>query len=73
MKKGQRVCVTWHDITASLHSEDAIEPAKAEVCGWIESNTKKYLRIVTCRYFDDKKLADRIVIPKGCIEKVDEI
>lgn len=73
MKKGTRVCVTWEDITASLHSEDQIVPAKAEVCGWVESNTAKYLRVITCRYMDGSKLADRIVIPKGCVTKVEEI
>ena len=65
--------VTWEDITASLHSEDQIMPAKAEVCGWVESSTSKYMRVITCRYMDGSKLADRIVIPKGCIVKVEEI
>jgi hypothetical protein len=73
MKKGTRVYVLWEDIQASLHSEDEIEPVEAEVCGWVESDTKKYLRIVTCRYLDGGLLADRIVIPKGCVTNVVKI
>ena len=34
---------------------------------------KKYVRIITSRYKDDRKLADRIVIPRGCIVKIEEV
>lgn len=69
MKKGTLVLVTWEDITASLHSEEDLLPAPAEAVGWVESDTKKYLRLITCRYLDDRKLADRICIPTGCVVK----
>ena len=72
-KKGDRVCVYWRDIMADLHSETEIEPAPAEVCGWIETIGPKYIRIVTCRYMDDDKTADRIVIPRGCVDKIEVI
>lgn len=72
-KKGDRVFVEWEDIQASLHDEDLIEPAKAEVCGWIEIIGPKYLRIVTCRYIDDRRLADRIVLPRGCVTSIEVI
>ena len=73
MKKGSRVLVSWLDICADLHSEELIEPAEAETVGWVESFTKKYVRIITSRYKDDRKLADRIVIPRGCIVKIEEV
>lgn len=73
MKKGSRVYVVWEDIQASLHSEERIEPVRAEVCGWVESDTSKYLRLATCRYMDGSELKDRIVLPKGCVVSMEEI
>jgi len=74
MKKGTRVLVEWLDIQAALHTEDKIEPVRAESLGWIESDTKKYLRLCTCRYLDGFcDLSDKIVIPKGCIENISEV
>ena len=35
--KGTRVCVKWLDIKKfALHTDEAIEPAHAETCGWVE-------------------------------------
>jgi|TARA_R100000353_G_scaffold125475_1_gene89129 hypothetical protein len=72
-KKGTRVLVEWEDIVADLHSEDEIEPCKAESVGWVESWTKRYIRLITCRYLDGSKTADRIVIPIGCVKNVEKI
>jgi hypothetical protein len=72
-KKGDRVFLEWLDIVADLHSEDAIEPAEAQTCGWIETIGPKYVRIITSRYTDDRKLADRICIPRGCVTKIEVI
>jgi sporulation protein YlmC with PRC-barrel domain len=72
-KKNTRVIVEWEDIVADLHSEDEIEPCAAESVGWIESLTKRYIRLTTSRYLDDNKTADRIVIPIGCVKDVKEI
>jgi len=76
MKKGTRVLVEWVDITAALHTEEDIEPVLAQSVGWIDCNNKNWLRLVNSRYKEDKKfskLADKIVIPKGCIKSVIEI
>ena len=73
VKKGDRVCVVWMDIVADLHSTNLIVPAEASVCGWVEEYNKEYIRIVTCGYEKDKELADRIVIPRGCIVKIEEV
>ena len=72
-KKGDSVLVECEDIVADLHSEDMIEPCKAESLGWIESLTKRYIRLTTCRYLDESKVADRIVIPIGCVKNVKKI
>ena len=74
MKKGSRVYVRFMDITADLHTEKDLEPALCEACGWILSDTKKALKLTTCRYPEDKcNLKDRITIPKGCVESVEVI
>ena len=73
IKKGDRVLVEWLDIVADLHSETRIEPSKSQSVGWVESYTKKYIRLVTSRYLNDKDLADRIVIPTGCVENIEII
>jgi len=73
LKKGDLVKVTWLDIMAELHTEDEIEPVTAETVGWIDCNNKRWIRIVTTHYLENRKfsrLADKIVIPKGCIIKV---
>lgn len=72
-KKGTRVLVEWEDIVADLHSEDEIEPIAAESVGWIESLTKRFIRLTTSRYLDESKTADRIVIPMGCVKNVTKI
>ena len=69
-KKGDRVLVEWEDIVADLHSENKIEPSAAESVGWIESLTKRYIRLTTSRYLEDEVLADRIVIPIGCVKNI---
>jgi hypothetical protein len=73
MKKGTRVYVQWEDITASLHSEEDLKPAVAEVCGWVLSDTKKYIKLATCRYKDGCDCKDRMTIPRGCVIEVKEI
>ena len=70
IRKYDKVLVKWVDIVADLHSENKIVPCQAESLGFVESNTKEYLRLVTSRYIDDKELADRIVIPKGWIKEI---
>ena len=75
MRRGTRVLVRWVDIQTASHSEEDIEPIEAETVGWIESDTRAFLRVRTSRYThsDFRKLADKIVIPKGCITSVEEI
>jgi len=76
VKKGMRVLITWEDIQAILHSEDDIEPALAETVGWVDNSSNTWIRLVTSRYYAEQgfdKLADKIVIPKGCILKIEEI
>lgn len=73
MRKGKRVLVCWYDIVADLHTEDDIEPVSALSVGWVDSHTKKYLRLFTTKYEGDIKTADKIVIPCGCIESIEEI
>jgi hypothetical protein len=73
IKKGTRVYVEWWDIVADLHTENDIEPAVAQSVGWIDSYTKKYLRLFTTKYKDTIQLADKIVIPVGCIKSIQEI
>ena len=73
MRKGQRVWVLFKDISASLHSEGKIEPAVAELCGWVSRQTKKDVEITYCRYKDGCDLKDGIVIPKDWILKSEVI
>ena len=76
VKKGMRVLVTWEDIQAELHTDNEIEPVKAETVGWIDNSSKTWIRLVTSRYYSEQgfdSLADKIVIPKGCILKIEEI
>ena len=73
MRKGTRVYVTFMDITADLHSDKDLEPVMAEVMGWVLSDTKKVLKIATCRYKDGCDHKDRMSIPRGCVESVEVI
>lgn len=73
MRKGTRVYVEYHDITADLHSEKELDCVVAQVCGWILSDTKLFLKLTTCRYKDGCECKDRMSIPKGCIIKMEEI
>ena len=76
VKKGMRVLITWEDIQAILHSEDDIEAALAETVGWVDNSSNTWIRLVTSRYYAEQgfdKLADKIVIPKGCILNIEEI
>ena len=73
VRKNTRVLVCWYDIVADLHTETDIEPILAHSVGWVDSHTKKYLRLFTTKYIGDIKTADKIVIPCGCIESVKEI
>jgi len=72
-QNGTRVYVEWWDIVADLHTEDNIEPALAQSVGWIDTHTKKYLRLFTTKYKDTIELADKIVIPVGCIKDIEVI
>lgn len=75
VSKGDAVYVEWMDITADLHSDAKLEPAAAEVMGWVDSVTKKYIRLSTCRYKTDEHcdLKDQIAIPMGCVERLEII
>ena len=73
MKKGDRVCVVWEDITASLHSDEDLKLAKAETVGWIIRQTKKELELATTRYKDGCDCKDRITIHKGVIVSAEVI
>jgi hypothetical protein len=72
--KGTRVCVTWLDIKAALHTDEAIEPAHAETCGWVDASSPTWIRISTTKYIGElDDLTDKIVIPRGCIENIIKI
>jgi hypothetical protein len=73
MRKGKRVYVEYEDITADLHSDKDLDVVIAEVCGWVLSDTKKHLKLTTCRYKDGCDHKDRMSIPKGCVVKMEEI
>lgn len=67
MRKGTRVYVCFEDITANLHSDSDLDCVVAEVCGWVLSDTKKHLKLTTCRYRDGCEYKDRMSIPKGAV------
>lgn len=72
--KGTRVCVKWLDIKAALHTDEAIEPAHAETCGWVDASSPTWIRISTTKYIGElDDLTDKIVIPRGCIENITRI
>ena len=73
MKKGTRVYVEFDDITADLHSDKELNCVTAEVCGWVLSYTKRFLKLTTCRYKDGCDYKDRMSIPTGCVVKMEEI
>ena len=73
MRKGTRVYVQYDDITASLHDDKDLDCVVAEVMGWIISDTKKHLKIATCRYMDGCDHKDRMSIPQGCVIKKEAI
>jgi hypothetical protein len=73
MKKGTRVYVEFDDITASLHSDNDLECVVAQVCGWVISDTKRYLKLATCRYKDGCDYKDRITVPQGCVIKKEKL
>ena len=72
-KKGDRVFIEWVDIVADVHTEDDIVPCEAETVGWVDAQSPTWIRVLTSRYLDGCNLADKIVIPKGCIKNVKKI
>ena len=73
LRKGTAVYVEFQDITADLHSEKELDVVIAEVMGWVLSDTKKVLKLTTCRYKDGCDCKDRISIPQGCVVKKEKI
>jgi hypothetical protein len=73
MLKGTRVYIEFDDISADLHTPDQLDCVVAMVCGWVLSDTKRYVRIATCLYKDGCDYKDRMTIPKGCIVKMEKI
>ena len=73
MKKGTRVFVKWWDIQAYVQHDEPIDPILTECVGWVERDTKTVLELTYCRYTDKTKFRDGIVMPKGCVESVEEI
>jgi hypothetical protein len=69
MKKGARIYVQFEDITADLHTDKDLDVVIAEVMGWVLSDTKKCLKITTCRYKDGCDYKDRMSIPARCVVK----
>ena len=67
------VKVTWSDIVADLHTEDNIKPCESYSVGWVETHNKKFIRLYTSYYKDGIKLADKIVIPIGCIISIENL
>ena len=73
MRKGTRVFVEFDDITADLHTDKELDCVTAQVMGWILSDTKRFLKITTCRYKDGCAYKDRMSIPQGCVVKKEKI
>jgi hypothetical protein len=73
MKKGARVFVQFDDITADLHSDKELDCVVAEVCGWILSDRKPFLKLTTSDYADGCDCKDRISIPQGCVISKEQI
>ena len=73
MKKGTRVYVQFEDITADLHTDKDLDVVIAEVMGWVLSDTKKCLKLTTCRYKDGCDYKDRMSIPAGCVVKKEAV
>ena len=72
-KKMKLVKVTWSDIVADLHTEDNIKPCESYSVGWVETHNEKFIRLYTSYYEDGIKLADKIVIPNGCIINIENL
>ena len=73
MKRGTRVYVEFSDITADLHTDKDLDTVLAQVMGWVISDTKKTLKLATCRYKDGCDFKDRMSIPAGCIVTKEQI
>ena len=73
MRKGTRVEVVFDDITAELHTDRDLECAVGVVVGWILSDTKRCLKLITSEYKKGCDYKDRMTLPKGCITKMEEI
>ena len=73
MKRGTRVYVEFQDITADLHTDKDLDVVIAQVMGWVLSDTRKVLKLATCRYKDGCEYKDRMSIPAGCIVVKEEI
>lgn len=73
MKAGTRIYVEFDDIVADLHSESDLDCFVAQVMGWVLSDTRRYLKLATCRYKDGCDCKDRMTIPKGCIIKMEAV
>tara|TARA_R100001163_G_C4963826_1_gene126539 strand:- start:379 stop:537 length:159 start_codon:yes stop_codon:yes gene_type:complete len=41
--------------------------------GWIDKQNKDYIRILTGYYKDECDLTDQIVIPMGCVTKIEDL
>ena len=67
------VKVTWLDIVADLHTEDKIVPVRSYSVGWIQKLNKDFIRLHTSYYEDTCELADKIVIPMGCVLDIEDL
>ena len=67
------VKITWKDIVADLHTDEQIFPCESWSVGWVQEDNDEYVRLYTCFYEDGIELADKIVIPKGCIIKIENL
>lgn len=69
---GKEVRVIWLDITADVHTTDAIQPEVSTTLGYVEYQDKTFIRILTTRY-TVLDIADKIAIPIGCIQRIKEL
>ena len=72
MKKGTRVFVKWWDIQAYVQHDEVLDPILTECVGWVVRDTKKTLELTYCRYTDGNAFRDGIVMPRGCVESMEE-
>jgi hypothetical protein len=73
MKRGTRVEVKYHDITADLHSASDLNCVVGRVVGWILSDSKPFLKLTTSFYEDGCDYKDRMSIPQGCVISKEKI